>query len=79
MVLKKKLDNPILKENSLYSDIENIKWFGVQRMGLAVIMIGTCVNIVFLVRDIKKGGWIDLEDFKIEEFNKSSTEEYRYQ
>lgn len=56
MVLKKKLDNPILKENSLYSDIENIKWFGVQRMGLAVIMIGTCVNIVFLVRDIKKGG-----------------------
>lgn len=36
MVLKKKLDNPILKENSLYSDIENIKWFGVQRMGLAV-------------------------------------------
>lgn len=54
MVLKKKFDNSTLKENSLYSDIENIKWFGIED-GLAVGMIRTCVNIVFLVRDIKKG------------------------
>lgn len=30
MVLKKKLENPTLKEKTLYWDIENIKWFEIE-------------------------------------------------
>lgn len=38
-------------------------------MGLVVGMVRTGVKIVFLVRDVKKGGCMDLKDFKIEGFD----------
>lgn len=38
-------------------------------MGLVVGTFRMCADIVFLVRDVKKGVCIDLKDFKIEEFD----------
>lgn len=38
-------------------------------MELVVGMVRMCAKIVFLVRDVKKGGCVDLKDFKIEDFD----------